>query len=109
MTHEEIAIALGITKPTLYKHFEYELAEGAYRRRCEVLEALHKAAVDGNVSACKAYAALTPTLAAPPVPEEKPEDKPPEGKKAQAQADAQTAHLADPEWASLLHRPKLPQ
>ncbi len=99
VSHEEIAIGLGIAKMTLQKHFAYELTEGAYRRRQEVLEAMFRAAKKGNVAAQKAYAALMPKVAAPPLPPERQEV--PEGKKAQAAADAKTAQ-AGTEWADLL-------
>lgn len=96
MTHEEIALGLGITRPTLSKHYERELSVGAYERRLEVLDAMHRSAKRGNVAAQKAYVALTPAVAAPPVPKEKPL-----GKKQQAAADATTAQ-AGTEWGDLL-------
>lgn len=96
MSHEEIAIGLGITRPTLSKHFEKELSQGAYEKRLEVLDAMHRMAKKGNVAAQKAYVALTPAAAAPPV------AKPaPIGKKEQAQADAVTAGQGT-EWGELL-------
>lgn len=111
MSHEEIAVALGISRNTLEKHFEHDLSVGAYQRRMEVLAAMHAAAKKGNVAACKAYIAMTPNLAAPPTPDgdSKPAAKaPPIGKKAQAQEGAKTAHLGT-DWADLLDRPALPQ
>lgn len=96
MAHEEIALGLGIARNTLEKYFEEELSVGAYSRRLEVLDAMHRTAVKGNVAAQKAYVALTPAVAAPPVPVEAPK-----GKKEQAQADAVTA--ADgTDWDDLL-------
>ena len=103
MAHEEIALAMGISRNTLEKYFEAELSIGAYERRMEVVSAMHKAALKGNVAAQKAFLALDPALAAPPEPQ--PEKIEPLGKKEQAQADAQTAHLNDPEWAGLLRSP----
>ena len=99
VTHEEIALGMGISRPTLAKHFAYELTTGAYKRRQEVLTAMWKAAKAGNVSAQKAYTALSPKVAAPP--EVPPDADKPEGKKAQAKADAVTAQ-AGTEWADLL-------
>lgn len=96
MAHEEIAIGLGISRNTLAKYFEGELSVGAYSRRLEVLDAMHKTAVKGNVAAQKAYVALTP--AAAPTPVEKPL-----GKKEQAQADAVTA-AEGTGWDDLLPR-----
>lgn len=101
MSHEEIALGLGISRPTLEKHFEHELSVGAYEKRLEALDALHRSAKKGNVAAIKAYTAMTPRASAPPEP-----TKPgkPEGKKAQQQADAQTAQVGT-DWEDILPRP----
>ena len=96
MSHEEIALGLGIARNTLEKHFEQELSVGAYSRRLEVLDAMHRTAVKGNVAAQKAYVALTPAVAAPPVADEKPK-----GKKEQAEADAASAARGT-DWDDLL-------
>ena len=96
MSHEEIALGLGIARNTLTKHFERELSTGAYERRLEVLDAMHRAAKKGNVAAQKAYIALTPQAAAPPAAKVKPK-----GKKEQAAYDAVTA-AAGTEWNDLL-------
>lgn len=101
MSHENIALAIGISKPTLEKYFEQELSVGASRRRMELLESLHKAGRDGSVSAAKAYLALEPRVAAPP---EEPQPDPagvPVGKKAKAKAEAVTAAEGS-EWQNLL-------
>jgi hypothetical protein len=96
MAHEEIALALGIHRHTLAKYYEHELSSGAMNRRAEVLDAMVRTALKGNVAAQKALLAMTPALAAPPAEAEKPL-----GKKEQANADAKTA--ADgTEWADLL-------
>lgn len=97
VSHEEIALGLGITRPTLYKYFDFELTTGAYQRREEVLNAMFESAMKGNVAAQKAYMGLTPRVAAPPP------DRPPaqQGKKEQAQAEAVTAQ-AGTSWESLL-------
>jgi hypothetical protein len=105
MSHEEIALGMGLARGTLEKHYEHELSIGAYQRRQEVIDALHKAALKGNVAAGKAYIAMTPGVAPPPVPPD--EKAEPQGKKAQAQAEAQTAHLADPDWNRLLSKTPL--
>jgi predicted transcriptional regulator len=55
--HEEIAMGLGITRPTLRKHYRLELSTGAAMRRLEVLNAIYRAAMQGRVSAIKAYLA----------------------------------------------------
>lgn len=106
MSHEEIAIALGIARNTLEKHFEAELSVGALQRRMEILQAMHMAGKRGNVAAQKAYIAMTPTPAAPPVSaagEEAAAPKQKLGKKAQAQADATTA-AEGTDWDSLLSK-----
>ena len=96
MSHEEIALALGICRNTLQKYFEHELSIGAYQRRLDVLNAMYGAAVKGNVAAQKAFVAMVPTAAAPPQEPEKPL-----GKKEQANADARTAATGT-DWADLL-------
>lgn len=98
MTHEEIAIGLGIDRKTLEKYFDAELSHGAYQRRLEVIDALHKQALKGNAAAVKAYLAIEPVVAPTPVP--KPE---PVGKKEQAQRDAAQAGTGG-EWGDLLPR-----
>lgn len=95
MPHEDIALGLGICRNTLEKHFQRELSEGAYSRRLEVLDAMHRAAVKGNVAAQKAYVALTPAVMAPPAKEK------PKGKKEQAEAAAAAAAVGT-EWNDLL-------
>jgi hypothetical protein len=99
MSHEVIAISLGIDRKTLEKHFEAELSTVAYQRRVEVIEAMHMSALKGNVSAQRAYLQLEPALAVPP---DGAEGKPkPVGKKEQADADAKTA-AANSAWRDLL-------
>lgn len=96
MAHEEIAIALGIHRHTLVKYYKHELSSGAMNRRAEVLDAMVRTALKGNVAAQKAFLAMAPALAAPPVEPEKPL-----GKKEQANVDARTA-AAGTDWADLL-------
>lgn len=60
------------------------------------MDAMARTALKGNVSAQKAFLAQIPTLAAPPVPQEKPV-----GKKEQANAEAVGAQ-AGTEWEDLL-------
>lgn len=112
MAHEEIALAMGMSRNTLEKHYAHELSLGAAEKRLEVLNALHRAAKQGKVAAIKEYLSNTPQVAAPPAPKPEPagEAKLPEklGKKEQAQLDATTAHHADHEWAGLLPGAKAP-
>jgi hypothetical protein len=95
MSHEEIALGIGIARTTLLKHFRRELSIGAYEKRLEMVDAMHRAGKRGNVAAMKAYLALTPQASAPPV-------KPAKlGKKDQAQVDADEAPTGT-EWGELL-------
>lgn len=102
MLHEEIAIALGISPPTLRKHFELELSTGALQRRMGVIQAMYDLAIKGNVAAQRAYMATTPMPAAPPTADPDPvKPAEPLGKKAQANVDAVTAQVGT-DWESLL-------
>lgn len=96
MTHQEISIALGISRNTLEKYFEKEISAAALRRRMEVMDAMARTALKGNVAAQKAFLAQVPALAAPPVPTERPV-----GKKEQANAAAVGAE-AGTGWEDLL-------
>ncbi len=96
MSHEEIAIGLGIARNTLDKYYATELSAGALNRRMEVFDAMVTTAKKGNVAAQKAVLAMTPGVAAPPVPKEEPV-----GKKEQANRDAVTAANGT-EWGDLL-------
>lgn len=110
MAHEQIAIALGIARNTLEKHFEVELSRGAYQRRMEVVFAQFRAAKKGNVSAQKAFLANEPHMATPPIPAAGAEDAPKaakRGKKEQAQVDAAGAARGT-SWEELLPKPGQP-
>lgn len=105
MPHEDIALALGITAPTLKKHYRDELSVGAATKRMDVLGALYVAATKKkNTSAAKAYLEHTPQPAGqgakdeatPPAPKGRPS-----GKKAIAQQDATTAQ-AGTGWEGIL-------
>lgn len=96
MSHQEISIALGVSRNTLEKYFEKEISTAALRRRMEVMDAMARTALKGNVSAQKAFLAQVPTLAAPPVVPEKPM-----GKKEQAEVAAVGAQ-AGTGWEGLL-------
>jgi len=107
MAHEEIALALGISRNTLEKHFEHELSIGAYAKRMEVVEALRRAAKKGNVAAARLYLQVEPQFAVPPQQPAQPSE-PKEavaaekvGKKEQAELDAGGAHLGTG-WEGLL-------
>lgn len=98
MSHEEIALALGISRNTLTKHFDAELSSGACSKRMEALDAMFKAAKGGNVTAQKAYIATVPKISAPAPEQTKPTKT---GKKEKAQADATTAQVGS-DWENLL-------
>lgn len=95
MRHADIALALGISRETLSKHFEAELSVGAAMRRLEVMQAMHTAAKKGSTPAARVYLAAEAQIATPPLAEADtattPTKAPAVGKKEQAQADAITA------------------
>lgn len=109
MSHDSIALALGITRPTLLKYFDAELTTGAAQKRIEALDALFAAAKRGNVSAIKAVLLVSGAVEPPQPPASKEGEKPEAapalsgrlGKKEAAQIAAVSA--ADgTEWADLL-------
>lgn len=111
MAHEDIAMALGISRGTLLKYFDSEISVGAAKRRMETLQALFRTAIKGNVSAQRALLAMPSTATVPlsPSTEEAaaPAATPPTpgrklGKKEQAKADAVTAGQGG-EWGDLLN------
>lgn len=100
MSHEEIAIGLGVARGTLEKHFSEELTKGAYRKRLAVMVANYQAALKGSVPAQKAYLSSMPQAAAP----ERPPPAAPDarlGKKQQAALDALDAEK-NTGWEGLL-------
>ena len=86
-SHEEIAAAMGVSEPTLRKHYLPELKGGMAQKRAEALVLLYTEVQKGNVSAIKEFlrqverSDLTPAAA-------KPTRAPKLGKKAQAAIDA---------------------
>ena len=94
MAHADIALALGISRPTLHKHFAQELSVGAMQKRGEVMDAVMKAAKKGNVAAARLYLSLNPDAGTVPV-------EKPKGKKDQAQETAKTAEKGT-DWEDLL-------
>lgn len=64
VSQEDCARAIGISKPTLVKHFEEELACGAAKKRAEVIGLLYKSAKKGNVSAQRTLEGMTRAVAA---------------------------------------------
>jgi len=94
MTHDDIACGIGISKPTLEKHFKVELKQGACERKLEALESMFKQAKRGNVAAAKAYIGYA-SGGPKPATGEAP------GKKERAAADAKTAEKGT-DWDGLL-------
>jgi hypothetical protein len=102
MSQEQIAIALGIDRDTLRKHFGPELSTVAMQRRAAVLEAVFEKGLQGNVSAAKVFIQNAPEFEPPPEKPERSEAKPERlGKKEQANVDATTAQRGT-DWADLL-------
>ena len=61
MSEADIALAFGISRPTLRKHFAKELTVGAAQRNAAMLEQLYRTGIEGNVSAQKAWLARQPS------------------------------------------------
>lgn len=101
MSHEEIAIGLDISRPTLEKHFEHELSVGAYQKRMEVFEGLHRAAKKGNAAAVRLFTLINPQIAPPPVHTAAAPKEQKRGKKEQAEMDAVTAQQGT-DWGDIL-------
>ena len=89
MSEENIAAALGVSRPTLRKHFADELTAGAAQRNAAVLLALYETAVAGNVAAARTWLARQADQQGALL-----------GKKAQREADA--AEAPPGAWADLL-------
>lgn len=119
MKHADIAEALGITRPTLAKHFAKELSDRVTVCRLEIMEGMHQAALRGNVSAARLFIPATvlnqPTKAGPSEADidaakraqreaqmtDRETKAPKLGKKEQAHVDARTAHVGT-DWEDLL-------
>lgn len=101
----QVAVALGISEPTLREHYETELANGRARKTAEIELALYRAAAGGNVSAIKAWLGRHRPLENPPEAPQRSSSEPlpnqPLGKKELANAAALTAHRGS-EWDGLL-------
>ena len=86
----QIAMAIGVSEPTLREHYGDQLSAGKARKRAEVILAMHKEAISGNVSAQKGFLALQ-TLDIPPDKGERDPPSAPVGKKEQAAMNAWSA------------------
>lgn len=99
MRQEDIANALGVSVPTLRKHYEAELSAGAAKERMAVLAKVLTAAKKGSTSAARLYLQQTPEFM--PVAEEPAPVEEKLGKKDQANRDAVGAE-AGTGWDGLL-------
>jgi hypothetical protein len=102
MDRQDIADAIGCCKRTLETYFLPSLNEGRAAKRAEAIARLYQlGVVEGNVSALKAYIAMTER--ADYVPDVPGKSKTPKlGKKEQLAADAQMGHQ-ESGWGELLH------
>lgn len=114
MTVDEISRVMALSEPTLRRHYAAEIETGALRKRADVLVALHRTALKGNVAAQKEAIAIMDRARleqlqdqvrgkATPKPEAASTD--PIGKKEQAQLDAHNV-VEVSDWANLVRRPK---
>jgi hypothetical protein len=96
-----IARSLGISTPTLMKHFAEELENGHANRRRELTTWMFETAAKGNAAMQKHLDQMG--RVAPPTADREAKPIRPEklGKKEQAQAEAETAHEQS-DWGSLL-------
>jgi hypothetical protein len=67
MSHEEIALGLGVDVRTLAERYRVELSTGAHRCRLEILAAMYSSALAGSVPAMRAYLRQSPRFALAPV------------------------------------------
>lgn len=51
-THEQIAKTIGVSKPTLYRHYRNELENGLYNANLAIATRLFKKAMDGDTTSC---------------------------------------------------------
>jgi len=89
MSEENIAAALGVSRPTLRKHFADELTAGAAKCNAAVLEQLYRTAMDGNVAALRLWLA-------------RPADELVEALGKKAQREAASAKAPPGAWADLI-------
>jgi transcriptional regulator with XRE-family HTH domain len=101
MTQQQIADALGCSVPTLVEYFSFELNEGKSVKRAEAIKRLYQLGViEGNVTALKAYIAMTEKDVSPRD-IIRPKAEPKLGKKEQALVDAKSKPSAGG-WAAVV-------
>lgn len=91
MTNEAIAEVIGVSEPTLRKHFSYELDIATAKVRADLLMARYRAAMGGNVQAQnKMIEQVSANAAQRKIAPEKEEKKPKLGKKEEQKLAAQS-------------------
>lgn len=95
MTNEAIAEVIGVSEPTLRKHFSYELDIATAKVRADLLMARYRAAMGGNVQAQnKMIEQVSANAAQRKVSPEKEEKKPKLGKKEEQKLAAENVEGA---------------
>lgn len=95
MTNEAIAEVIGVSEPTLRKHFSYELDIATAKVRADLLMARYRAAMGGNVQAQnKMIEQVSANAAQRKVSPEKEEKKPKLGKKEELKLAAENVEGA---------------
>lgn len=101
---KEIAVAIGISEPTLREYYFAELEHGGIMRRAEVLFTMHKIGVlEGQASILKAFASRLDAGDTLPKATRKRGEAPvaPKGKKEKLQESAESGHEGTV-WGGLL-------
>nr|WP_312970726.1 hypothetical protein [Brucella intermedia] len=95
MTNEAIAEVIGVSEPTLRKHFSYELDIATAKVRADLLMARYRAAMGGNVQAQnKMIEQVSANAAQRKIAAEKEEKKPKLGKKEEQKLAAENVEGA---------------
>lgn len=112
MTVDEISRGMSLSEPTLRRYYAREIETGALRKRAEVLVALHRTALKGNVAAQKEAIAimdrarleqLQDQVRGKAAAKHEATAAEPVGKKEQAQLDAHGVVTRGP-WSALVGR-----
>ncbi len=106
MNQVQIAAAIGVSKPTLAKHYAEELLNGHSKKRFENMAMLYETARKGNVAAQKYCERMGAMSVAPAKPAEgdQPSKRPdPLGKKEELNAAAKEPPPEGSKWSGLLN------
>lgn len=105
MSQEAIAEVVGVSIPTLTKHFSSELDRATAKVRADVLMARYRSAMGGNVSAQNKMLDLIGASAADEKIKGRERKAPPQGKKEQRQQAAENVggKFAPPAGPRLVH------